>query len=86
MTIITDRKEIEQQVRDKFSRMTNRDWNKEDADKLFSDGMGVDSLYLLEMFSMVESSFGVMIPMERLQEMQSINKIVDIIVEYQQAK
>ena len=86
MTIITDRKEIEQQVRDEFSRMTNRDWNKEDADKLFSDGMGVDSLYLLEMFSMVESSFGVMIPMERLQEMTTINKIVDIIVEYQQAK
>lgn len=86
MTIITERKEIEQQVRDKFSRMTNRDWNKEDADAVFSQGMGIDSLYLLEMFSMVESFFGVMIPMERLQEMKSINKIVDIIVEYQEAK
>lgn len=78
------RGEVEQLVRDEFSRLTKKDCNTIDADMQLGAGLGIDSLYMLEMYAMIESNFGVMIPTERLQTMSTINKIVDTILEFQQ--
>lgn len=78
-----DRKEIEQLVRNEFSRLTKKDCDTIDADMQLGAGLGIDSLYMLEMYAMIESNFNVMIPTERLQTMSTINKIVDTIIEFQ---
>ena len=44
----------------------------------------MDSLYMLEMYAMIETTFGVMIPTDRLQFMNTVNKIVNTIVEFQE--
>ncbi len=76
------RSEIEQMVRDEFTRLTKKDCSNFDGDAQLGAGLGIDSLYMLEMYAMIESSFGVMIPTERLQTMSTINKIVDTILEF----
>ena len=78
------RSEVEQLVRDEFSRLTKKDCNAVDVDMQLGQGLGIDSLYMLEMYAMIESNFGVMIPTDRLQTMSTINKIVDTILEFQQ--
>lgn len=77
------RSEIEKMVRDEFIRLTKKDCSTVDGDALLGDALGIDSLYMLEMYAMIESSFGVMIPTDRLQTMTTINKIVDTIIEFQ---
>lgn len=77
-----NRTEIEQMVRDEFARLTKKDCNALDGDAQIGASLGIDSLYMLEMYAMIESSFGVMIPTDRLQTMSTINKIVDTIVEF----
>lgn len=78
------RSEVEKLVRDEFSRLTKKDCSAIDGDMQLSAGLGIDSLYMLEMYAMIESNFGVMIPTERLQTMSTINKIIDTILEFQQ--
>ena len=82
--VVTDRKEIEQLVRNEISRLTKKDGNSVDADVHLGEGLGMDSLYMLEMYAMIETTFGVMIPTDRLQFMNTINKIVNTIVEFQE--
>ena len=82
--VVTDRKEIEQLVRNEISRLTKKDGNSVDADVPLGEGLGMDSLYMLEMYAMIETIFGVMIPTDRLQFMNTINKIVNTIVEFQE--
>lgn len=77
-----NRNEIEEMVRNEFSRLTKKDCSTFDGDMQLGAGLGIDSLYMLEMYAMIESSFGVMIPTDRLQTMSTINKIVDTIVEF----
>lgn len=76
------RSEMEQLIRDEFSRLTKKDCNVIDGDMQLGAGLGIDSLYMLEMYAMIESNFGVMIPTDRLQTMSTINKIVDTIIEF----
>lgn len=82
MTNLLTRVEIEQLVRDEFTRLTKKDCNAIDGDMQLGAGLGIDSLYMLEMYAMIESNFGVMIPTDRLQTMSTINKIVDTIIEF----
>ena len=82
MTNNLSRGEIEQMIRDEFTRLTKKDCNAIDGDMQLGTGLGVDSLYMLEMYAMIEGSFGVMIPTDRLQTMSTINKIVDTILEF----
>lgn len=79
------RDEIERLVRDEFARLTKKDCSPAalDGDAPLGEALGVDSLYMLEMYAMIESSFGVMIPTDRLQTMTTINKILDTIIEFQ---
>jgi acyl carrier protein len=81
---VTERKEIEQLVRNEISRLTKKDGSAVDPDMHLSEGLGMDSLYMLEMYAMIETTFGVMIPTDRLQFMSTVNKIVDTIVEFQE--
>ncbi|MDD2189721.1 MAG: acyl carrier protein [Eubacteriales bacterium] len=81
MSYDLSRNEIEKMVRNEFTRLTKKECNI-DGDMLISKGLGIDSLYMLEMYAMIESNFGVMIPTEELQNMKTINKIVDTIIEY----
>ena len=83
MATITDRTEIERLVREEFTELAKTDCSMIDADMLLSEGLGIDSLFFLELYAMIESSFGVMIPTDRLQSMSTINKIVDTIIEFQ---
>lgn len=76
-----NKNEIEQLVRDEFTRLTKKECTI-DGDMQLGAGLGIDSLYMLEMYAMIESNFGVMIPTERLQTMSTINKIVDTIIEF----
>jgi acyl carrier protein len=71
-------------VRDEFSRLTKKDCSAAalDGDAQLGAALGIDSLYMLEMYAMIESNFGVMIPTDRLQSMNTINKIVDTIIEF----
>ena len=75
------RGEIEKMVRDEFTRLTKKDCSPSvlDGDAQLGTALGIDSLYMLEMYAMIESSFGVMIPTDRLQTMNTVNKIVDTI-------
>lgn len=82
----TDKKEIEQLVREEISRLTKKDGNAIDGDMHLGDGLGMDSLYMLEMYAMIESTFGVMIPTEKLQYMNTVNKIVETISLYGETK
>jgi len=84
MAKITERNEIEQLVRNEFTRLTKKDCTTIDPDMQLRAGLGIDSLYMLEMYAMIESAFGVMVPTERLQTMSTINKIVDTIIEFQE--
>lgn len=77
------RNEIEKMVRDEFTRLTKKDCSAVDGKVNLGKDLGIDSLYMLEMYAMIESSFGVMIPTDRLQTMTTINKIVDTIIEFQ---
>lgn len=81
---VTDRKEIEQLVRNEISRLTKKDGNSIDPDMHLGEGLGMDSLYMLEMYAMIETAFGVMIPTDRLQFMTTVNTIVSTIVEFQE--
>ncbi len=81
---VTERNEIEQLVRNEISRLTKKDGNAIDPDMHLSEGLGMDSLYMLEMYAMIETTFGVMISTDRLQFMNTVNKIVDTIVEFQE--
>lgn len=83
MAAITDRAEIERLVRAEFTTMTKTDCSEIDADMPLAQGLGIDSLFFLELYAMIESSFNVMIPTDRLQSMNSINSIVDTILEFQ---
>ena len=78
------RNEIEKMVRDEFARLTKKDCSQAalDGDAQLGTVLGIDSLYMLEMYSMIESNFGVMIPTEKLQTMSTINKILDTIIEF----
>ena len=84
MAYVTDKKEIERLVRGEISRLTKKDGEAVDGDLHLGEGLGMDSLYMLEMYAMIESTFGVMIPTDRLQWMNTVNKIVDTIVEFQE--
>lgn len=77
------RNEIEKMVRDEFTRLTKKDCSAVDGEVNLGKDLGIDSLYMLEMYAMIESSFGVMIPTDRLQTMTTINKIVDTIIKFQ---
>ena len=81
---VTDKKEIEQLVRNEISRLTKKDGIGIDPDLHLGEGLGMDSLYMLEMYAMIETTFGVMIPTDRLQFMNTINKIVNTIIEFQE--
>ncbi|MDD3168552.1 MAG: acyl carrier protein [Eubacteriales bacterium] len=81
---VTDKNEIEQLVRNEISRLTKKDGNAVDPDLHLGAGLDMDSLYMLEMYAMIETTFGVMIPTDRLQFMNTINKIVNTIVEFQE--
>jgi len=79
------RNEIEKMVRDEFTRLTKKDCSPAalDGDAQLGSALGIDSLYMLEMYAMIESNFGVMIPTDRLQTMSTVNKILDTIIEFQ---
>lgn len=83
MSVVTDRGEMEGLVREEIGRLTKKDGSEIDGDLNLAEGLGMDSLYMLEMYAMIEGSFGVMIPIENLQSMTTINKILDAIVEFQ---
>ena len=83
MANMTDRVEIERLVREEFTTLAETDCSTIDADMDLAEGLGIDSLFFLELYAMIESSFGVMIPTDRLQSMGTINKIVDTIIEFQ---
>lgn len=84
MSVVTDRTEIEGLVRGEIGRLIKKDGNSIGGDINLGEGLGMDSLYMLEMYAMIEGSFGVMIPTDRLQWMNTVNKIVDTIIEFQE--
>lgn len=83
MGIITDRGEMEKLVREEIGKLIEKDSSEIEGDLNLAEEMGVDSLYMLELYAMIEETFGVMIPVKNIQSMSTINKILDNIVEFQ---
>lgn len=79
------RNEIEKMIRDELADFTKKDCSPAalDGDAELADVLEIDSLFMMEMYAMIESSFGVMIPIDRLQAMKTINIILDTIEEFQ---
>jgi acyl carrier protein len=84
MDAVTDRNKIEQLVKQELARIANADANAMDPETNLFEAYGIDSLYMLELYAMIELTFGVAVPLERLQTMDTVNRIVDTIIEFQE--
>lgn len=51
-------------------------------DASFMDDMGLDSLRALEILAAIENEFSITIEPERLREMTSLNKVINLTKEY----
>lgn len=73
--------EIEKAVREELGKIVKIDTMAISADANLTQEAELDSLSVLELFGMIEDRFHVLVPPEKVSEMNTINDIVKIIKE-----
>ncbi len=73
--------EIEKAVREELGKIVKIDTMAISADANLTQEAELDSLSVLELFGMIEDRFHVLVPPEKVSEMNTINDIVKIIEE-----
>lgn len=79
-----NREEIGNLVKTELGRIAKADPLTIEGDTNLFEAYGIDSLYMLELYAMIETTFGVSVPLDRLQTMDTVNRIVDTILEFQE--
>ncbi|MDQ5984016.1 MAG: Acyl carrier protein [Eubacteriales bacterium SKADARSKE-1] len=73
--------EIEKKVREELGKIIGKDGFAIPDDANLIEDVGMDSLNILEVFGMIEDTFKVLVPSEKISEMKTIKDIVSIITE-----
>ena len=73
--------EIEKVVREELGKLTKADVMNMSIDEDISEYTGLDSLSFLELFGKIEEKFKILVPPEKISEIQTIADIVKIVEE-----
>lgn len=73
--------EIEKAVREELGKLTKADVMNMSIDEDISEYTGLDSLSFLELFGKIEEKFKILVPPEKISEIQTIADIVKIVEE-----
>lgn len=73
--------EIEKVVREELGKLTKADVMNMSIDEDISEYTGLDSLSFLELFGKIEEKFKILVPPEKISEIQTIADVVKIVEE-----
>ncbi len=73
--------EIEKVVREELGKLTKADVMNMSIDEDISEYTGLDSLSFLELFGKIEEKFKILVPPEKISDIQTIADIVKIVEE-----
>ena len=73
--------EIEKAVREELGKLTKADVMNMSIDQDISEYTGLDSLSFLELFGKIEEKFKILVPPEKISEIQTIADVVKIVEE-----
>ena len=73
--------EIERIVREELGKLTKADVMNMSIDEDISEYTGLDSLSFLELFGKIEEKFKILVPPEKISDIQTIADIVKIVEE-----
>ncbi len=73
--------EIEKVVREELGKLTKADVINMSIDEDISEYTGLDSLSFLELFGKIEEKFKILVPPEKISEIQTIADVVKIVEE-----
>lgn len=73
--------EIERIVREELGKLTKADVMNMSIDEDISEYTGLDSLSFLELFGKIEEKFKILVPPEKISEIQTIADVVKIVEE-----
>ena len=73
--------EIEKVVREELGKLTKADVMNMSIDEDISEYTGLDSLSFLELFGKIEEKFKILVPPEKISEIQTIADVVKIVKE-----
>ena len=73
--------EIERIVRKELGKLTKADVMNMSIDEDISEYTGLDSLSFLELFGKIEEKFKILVPPEKISEIQTIADVVKIVEE-----
>ena len=73
--------EIEKVVREELGKLTKTDVINMSTDENISEYTSLDSLSFLELFGKIEEEFKILVPPEKISEIQTIADIVKVVEE-----
>ena len=73
--------EIEKVVREELGKLTKADVMNMSIDEDISEYTGLDSLSFLELFGKIEEKFKILVPPEKISDIQTIADVVKIVEE-----
>ena len=77
---------LEQEIRDIIAEIIEKDSKAITPDAHLFEDLGADSMMALEILAAMEKKYRVVIPEEKLPEMTSLRKIMDMVEELKKGK